>query len=115
MRKSKMEVLTSISSLPDCQGSMEELDTALLELRSSPCFPQGLRHLSSTTLARARDFILKQLVYALPLRYMHLSVLLTAAVETDLNDLGRTKIDSLSVYLENLMLKNKPMDLQYCT
>ncbi|KAF6170618.1 hypothetical protein GIB67_020180 [Kingdonia uniflora] len=73
---------------------------------------QGLRHLFSATLARAGDFVLKQLVHTLPLRDMHLSALLTAAVETDLNDLGRTKIDSLSVYLKNLMLKNKPMDLQ---
>ncbi|KAF6144458.1 hypothetical protein GIB67_024685 [Kingdonia uniflora] len=105
-------VLTSISSSHDYQGSMEELDAALLELRANPCFPQGLRHLSSATLARARDFVLKQLVHTLPLRDMHLSALLTAAVETDLNDLGKTKIDSLSVYLENLMLKNKPLDLQ---
>ncbi|KAF6170857.1 hypothetical protein GIB67_015809 [Kingdonia uniflora] len=36
-----LEVLTSISSSPGCQGSMEELDAALLELRANPCFPQN--------------------------------------------------------------------------
>ncbi|XWS47026.1 hypothetical protein CRYUN_Cryun14cG0118200 [Craigia yunnanensis] len=48
-------VFRRLSSLDVYQESIEELDTALFEMTSHPSFPQGLAHLSSATLRRARD------------------------------------------------------------
>lgn len=67
---------------------------------------QGLAHLSSATLRRARGFILEQFIQNLPLRETHLRAVLTAAVEMDLSDLSETQHDNLSAYLNKFTLQN---------
>ncbi|OVA02328.1 hypothetical protein BVC80_9099g128 [Macleaya cordata] len=99
-------VFKGLTITDDYQGSVVELDAALLEMTSNPYFPQGLRHLSSSTLARGRDFVLKHLIQTLQLRDEHLIAFLTATVEMDLDTLRRTEYDCLNVYLGKLMLKN---------
>lgn len=71
---------------------------------------QGLAQLSSTTLSRARNFVLEHLIHTLPLRDAHLRAFLTATIEMDLDELQRTENDSLNVYLDKLMLQNTPFD-----
>ncbi|KAK9082873.1 hypothetical protein Scep_029344 [Stephania cephalantha] len=102
-------VLTRLNSAEyadDYTDSVVELEAALLEMRSDPYFPQGIVHLSSSTLAKARDFILRHLIHTLPLGDAHLTALLTAIVEMDLEDLQRVEENYLCAYLEKLTLEN---------
>ncbi|XP_077229882.1 fanconi anemia group F protein (FANCF) isoform X2 [Tasmannia lanceolata] len=96
-------VFTLLQSSDNYHELMKELDAALLELTSNPLFPQGLAHLSSATLARARNFVLGHLLQNMPLRDEHLGSLLTATIEMDLDDLSKSGYDSLSVYIDKLM------------
>ncbi|GMJ00745.1 hypothetical protein like AT5G44010 [Hibiscus trionum] len=100
-------VFRRLSCLDVYQESVEELDAALFEMTSHPAFPQGLAHLSSATLRRARGFLSEHLLHNLPLRDSHLQALLTAIVETDLSDLSQTEHDCLNAYLNNLTLQNR--------
>ncbi|KAK9281985.1 hypothetical protein L1049_004895 [Liquidambar formosana] len=90
----------------DYQDSVKELDAALFEMTSNPSFPQGLAHMSSVTLARARDFVLAHLLHTLPLRNAHLRAFLLATIDMDLDELRETENDCLHVYLDKLMLLN---------
>ncbi|KAL3647703.1 hypothetical protein CASFOL_008671 [Castilleja foliolosa] len=89
------------------QDSVKELDAALYDLTSSPCFPQGLAPLSCTTLSSAKDLLLKHLIHTLPLRESHLKAVVTASVEMDFSKLKKIDNDCLDVYLEKLMRKNR--------
>ncbi|KAE8660403.1 hypothetical protein F3Y22_tig00116951pilonHSYRG00044 [Hibiscus syriacus] len=89
------------------QESIVELDAALIEMTSHPAFPQGLVHLSSATLRRARSFLLEHLLHNLPLRDSHLQAVLTAIIEIDLSDLSMTEHDCLNAYLNDLTLQNR--------
>ncbi|GLT41298.1 hypothetical protein SLA2020_153730 [Shorea laevis] len=99
-------VVTHLCNVDIYQDSVEELDAALFEMTSDPSFPQGLAHLSSATLRRARGFILEHFIQNLPLRETHLRAVLTAAIEMDLSDLSETQHDNLSAYLNKLTLQN---------
>ncbi|XP_022758504.1 uncharacterized protein LOC111305336 isoform X2 [Durio zibethinus] len=101
------KVFRRLSSLDVYQESIEELDAALFEMTSHPSFPQGLAHLSSATLIRARGFMLEHLLHNLPLRDSHLRAVLTAIIEMDLSDLSQTKHDCLNAYLNSLTLQNR--------
>lgn len=70
---------------------------------------QGLAHLSSATLRRARGFLLENLLCNLPLRDSHLRAVLTAIIEMDLNELLETEHDCLNAYLTNLTLQNRDL------
>ncbi|KAK8640221.1 hypothetical protein V6N13_007980 [Hibiscus sabdariffa] len=100
-------VLRRLSCLDAYQESIEELDAALFEMTSHPAFPQGLAHLSSATLRRARSFLSEHLLHNLPLRDSHLQAVLTTIVEMDLSDLSQTEHDCLNAYLNNLTLENR--------
>ncbi|XWS36480.1 hypothetical protein CRYUN_Cryun20dG0089100 [Craigia yunnanensis] len=100
-------VFRRLSSLDVYQESIEELDAALFEMTSHPSFPQGLAHLSSATLRRARGFLSEHLLHNLPLRDSHLRAVLTAIIEMDLSDLSETEHDCLNAYLNNLTLQNR--------
>ncbi|KAL7586834.1 hypothetical protein Lser_V15G39017 [Lactuca serriola] len=93
-------------SIDGNQDSMAELDAALSKLTSDPHFPQGLTHISSTTLGKARFFILEHFIRTLPMRDEHLKSVLKATIEMDLDELQRTETDYLDVYLDKLMLQN---------
>ncbi|KAI3449816.1 hypothetical protein Pfo_006481 [Paulownia fortunei] len=96
-------VSKDLTSSGDYQDSVKELDAALFELTSNPHFPQGLAHLSCTTLGRAREILLEHLIHTLPLRESHLKAIVTASVEMDFSKLKRIDNDCLNVYLEKLM------------
>lgn len=72
---------------------------------------QGLAHLSSSTLSRARDFVLRHLLQTLPLRDEHLTALVTATTEMDLDNLSKTEYDFLNVYIDKLMLQIASLNL----
>ncbi|XP_042495723.1 uncharacterized protein LOC122074819 isoform X2 [Macadamia integrifolia] len=74
-------------------------------------FEDGIANLSSANLSKAREFVLQHLFHALPLRDAHLSTLMTAAVEMDLNDLKEREYDCLNVYLDKLKLENTSLNL----
>lgn len=103
-------VISRLCCLDDQQDSLKELDVALSDMKASPHFPQGLEQLSSTTLGRARKFLLEHLIRALPLREAHLKALLTGTIEVDLDDIRRIESDPLNIYLDELMLKSATMD-----
>ncbi|CAK9162178.1 unnamed protein product [Ilex paraguariensis] len=86
----------------DYQDSIEEVDAALCKMTSNPYFPQGLAHLSSATLGRARNFISEHLICTLPLRETHLRAFLKSTIELDLDQLSRTESDCLHVYLQKM-------------
>ncbi|KAL4571951.1 hypothetical protein LXL04_018719 [Taraxacum kok-saghyz] len=88
------------------QESMDELNTALSKLTSDPHFPQGLTHISSTTLSKARFFILEHFIRTLPMRDEHLKSVLKATIEMDLDELQMKKTDYLDTYLNKLMIQN---------
>ncbi|XP_016745736.1 uncharacterized protein [Gossypium hirsutum] len=100
-------VFRRLSSLDVYQESIQELDAALSEMTSHPSFPQGLAHLSSVTLRRARSFLSEHLLHNLPLRDSHLRAVITAIVEMDLSDLSQTEHDCLNAYLNNLTLQSR--------
>ncbi|XVF21519.1 hypothetical protein REPUB_Repub12eG0096900 [Reevesia pubescens] len=100
-------VFRRLSSLDVYQESIEELDAALFDMTSHPSFPQGLAHLSSATLRRARGFLSEHLLHNLPLRDSHLRAVLTAIIEMDLCDLSQTEHDCLNAYLNSLTLQNR--------
>ncbi|XP_076905879.1 uncharacterized protein LOC143561780 isoform X2 [Bidens hawaiensis] len=89
------------------QDSVNELDAAISELTSNPHFPQGLTHLSSATLSKARFFILEHLIRALPMRDSHMKAVLKATIEFDLDELRRTEVNYLDVYMDKLKLQNE--------
>ncbi|CAL5353589.1 unnamed protein product [Camellia sinensis] len=99
-------VLRQLRCSDGYQDSVKELDAALSEITSNPLFPQGLAHLSSDTLHRARDFVLEHLIHTLPLRDTHLRDFTIATIEMDLDELWRTRNDFLNVYLNKLVLQN---------
>lgn len=99
-------VLRQLRCSDGYQDSVKELDAALSEITSNPFFPQGLAHLSSDTLHRARDFVLEHLIHTLPLRDTHLRDFTIATIEMDLDELRRTRNDFLNVYLNKLVLQN---------
>ncbi|KAF8394219.1 hypothetical protein HHK36_020426 [Tetracentron sinense] len=104
-------VFKGLSSSEYYQDSLKELDKSLLEMTSNPFFPQGLAHLSSTTLTRGRDFVLGHLIHTLHLRDAHLSAILKAIVEMDLDNLRTTEYDCLNAYLDKLKLQNTSLNL----
>ncbi|XP_057480485.1 uncharacterized protein LOC130767594 isoform X2 [Actinidia eriantha] len=103
-------VLKRLRCSDDYQDLEKQLDAALTELKSNTFFPQGLAHLSSVTLHRARDFVLEHLIRALPLRDTHLKAFMISAIEMDLDELRRTGNDCLDVYLNKLMMQNSSMN-----
>ncbi|XP_068653635.1 uncharacterized protein [Aristolochia californica] len=105
------DVLARLRNSDDYVQSLKELDEALLELRSHPHFPQGLSHLSSAILTRARDFILGHFLQSVHLGDAHVRALLSAAVEMDLNGLSETESDCLSAYTEKLSSQIKSLHL----
>ncbi|XP_058101476.1 uncharacterized protein LOC131245791 isoform X2 [Magnolia sinica] len=105
------DVFGRLCSLDDYQDSVKEFNSALLELKANPYFPQGLAHLSSATLTKARDFVLRHLLQPLRFRDAHLSALLTAAIETDLDELSKMGHDCLNVYIDKLMQQIKSLNL----
>ncbi|KAL3517731.1 hypothetical protein ACH5RR_020320 [Cinchona calisaya] len=96
-------VLKCLRSSDDYQDSLAELDAALSKLTSNTFFPQGLRHISATTLSNARDLTLKHLVHTLSLRDTHLRASVAALIEMDIDELRRISSDGLRLYLERLM------------
>ncbi|KAD3068545.1 hypothetical protein E3N88_36425 [Mikania micrantha] len=92
-------------SIDDNQDSVNELDAAISELKSNPYFPQGLKHLSSTTLSKARYFIQEHLIRTLPMRDSHIKAVLKATIEMDLDELKRTETNYLDVYIGKLKLQ----------
>ncbi|KAL7172646.1 hypothetical protein ACSBR2_032179 [Camellia fascicularis] len=103
-------VLRQLRCSDGYQDSVKELDAALSEITSNPFFPQGLAHLSSDTLHRARDFVLEHLIHTLPLRDTHLRDFTIATIEMDLDELRRTRNDFLNVYLNKLVLQNSSVN-----
>ncbi|KAL2540694.1 hypothetical protein Adt_01672 [Abeliophyllum distichum] len=95
-------VFKGLTRLDDHEDSIKEVDAALSELKSSQHFPQGLAHLSSATLSRAMDLILKRLIHTLPLRESNLRAIITAVIEMDFDELQRIDNNCLHVYLERL-------------
>ncbi|KAK6239022.1 hypothetical protein QUC31_004491 [Theobroma cacao] len=100
-------VFRRLRSLDVYRESLEELDAALFEMASHPSFPQGLAHLSSATLRRARGYMLEHLLHNLPLRDSHLKAILTSTIEMDLSALSETEHDCLNAYLNKLTLQNR--------
>ncbi|XP_008796367.1 uncharacterized protein LOC103711847 isoform X3 [Phoenix dactylifera] len=98
------DVLRHLHDSVDYEDSIKELDAALLHLTSSPNFPQGLAHMSSATLSKARDLILEHLVQTHPLEAAHITSLLTAIVELDIDNLTDTDNDGPNMYMDRLML-----------
>ncbi|XP_043720079.1 uncharacterized protein LOC122667741 isoform X2 [Telopea speciosissima] len=74
-------------------------------------FEDGITNLSSAILSKAREFVLRHLFHVIPLRDAHLSTLMAAAVEMDLNDLKEREYDYLNVYLDKLKLQNTSLNL----
>ncbi|XP_030935471.1 uncharacterized protein LOC115960658 isoform X1 [Quercus lobata] len=102
-------VFSRLSGSDAYQDSVEELDAALSEMTSDASFPQGLAHLSSTTLAKARGYVLEHLIHTLPLRVAHLREFLTAVIEMELDELLETEHDCLNAYLKKLTLQNRSL------
>ncbi|KAL8547901.1 hypothetical protein ACS0TY_007275 [Phlomoides rotata] len=105
-------VSKGLRSSGDYEDCVKELDAALHLLTLSPVFPQGLAHLSCTTLGRARDLVLEHLIHPLPLRDSHLNAIMSASIEMDLSEHKRIDNDVLDAYLEKLMtLPSKGLSL----
>ncbi|CDP03786.1 unnamed protein product [Coffea canephora] len=96
-------VLRSLRSSDDNQDSVAELDAALSQLTSNPCFPEGLRQLSCTTLSHARDLMVKHLVRSVPLTDAHLRASVAAVIGIDSHQFQSIGTDELHLYLERLM------------
>ncbi|CAN6486126.1 unnamed protein product [Victoria cruziana] len=97
------EVFRRIADSADYQDSVMDLDAAIGEITSNPSFPQGLAHLSSATLMKARDFIVEHFLNALPLSDAQLHALFSAVVELDIDGPGMTIQPELYVvYANNL-------------
>lgn len=104
------ETVFSRLSISDIyQDSVKELDAALSEMTSSASFPQGLAHLSSATLTKARGYVIQHLIHTVALRVAHLTHFLTAIIEMDLDELSETEHDSLNAYLNRLTLHNSSL------
>ncbi|KAM3683367.1 hypothetical protein ACJW31_12G142000 [Castanea mollissima] len=102
-------VFSRLSGSDAYQDSVEELDAALSEMTSDASFPQGLAHLSSATLSKARGYVLEHLIHTLPLRVAHLREFLTAVIEMELDELLETEHDCLNAYLKKLTLQNRSL------
>lgn len=100
-------VFSRLSSSDVYEESVEELDAALSEMTSNASFPQGLAHLSSATLTKARRYVLEHFIQTLPLRDVHLRAFLTAVIEMELDELSETEEHNcLNAYLNKLTLQN---------
>ncbi|KAI4331542.1 hypothetical protein MLD38_029727 [Melastoma candidum] len=75
---------------------MQALDGVISELTSMASFPQGLAHLSSTTLTKAIKLAVEQLLRGLPLRKEHLRAVVVTTAETDLCCISNAEDDILS-------------------
>ncbi|KAK2978143.1 hypothetical protein RJ640_029137 [Escallonia rubra] len=104
------DVFRSLSRYDDPLDAIKELDATILTMTSSPYFPQGLAHISSTTLSNARIFIMEHLIHTLPLSDTHLRSVIEATIETDFEELQRTESNCLRVYLDQLMLHSTSLD-----
>jgi len=71
---------------------------------------QGLAHLTSATLTKARGFVLEHFIQTLPLRDSHLRAFLTAVIEMELDELSETQHDCLNAYLNKLTLQNTSLN-----
>ncbi|CAI9107561.1 OLC1v1006939C1 [Oldenlandia corymbosa var. corymbosa] len=98
------DVLRCWKSSDDHQDPVAKLDLALLEINSSPSFPQGLQNLTSTSLSQARCLILSHLIHTLPLRDTHLRATIAAIVEVDFQELQSLSGDALHVYVDRFIL-----------
>ncbi|KAF3791900.1 hypothetical protein EJ110_NYTH13118 [Nymphaea thermarum] len=106
------EVFQRIADSADYQDSVTDLDAAIAEITSDPSFPQGLAHLSSATLMKARDFMVEHLLNALPLRDAQLHSLLSAVVELDINGPSMAKQpEPYVVYANKLALYENSRDM----
>nr|XP_043620219.1 uncharacterized protein LOC122592076 [Erigeron canadensis] len=94
-------------SIEGNQDYLDDVDTALSKLTSDPHFPQGLTHMSSATLSKARGFTIEHFISTLPMRDTHLKAVLKATIEMDLDELQRTETNYLDVYLDKLTLQNE--------
>lgn len=72
---------------------------------------QGLVHLTSTSLSRARDLVFECLVQSHIMGAKHLTSLLTAVIEMDVNDLNGTWNANSTVYMDILMLQMESVNL----
>ncbi|XP_044493558.1 uncharacterized protein LOC123216938 isoform X3 [Mangifera indica] len=104
-------VIRHLSSKDVYLDSFKELDATVNEMTANPSFPQGLSHLSCSTLSRARAFVSEYFIHALPLRDAHLSAFLRATVEMDLDELSKMVDDCFNMYLKKLMLLDSSLDL----
>ncbi|KAK1267490.1 hypothetical protein QJS04_geneDACA000048 [Acorus gramineus] len=104
------EVFRRLRDLNMYDESVKELDDALLKLTSNPHFPQGIKHISSSTLTRARSFILEHFIQTLPLNDGHLKAILTTIIEMDIDDLARKEHD-VGSYFDKLMVQITSLNL----
>ncbi|XP_064955488.1 uncharacterized protein LOC135607506 isoform X3 [Musa acuminata AAA Group] len=74
-------------------------------------FQDGLVHLTSTSLSRARDLVIECLVQSHIMGAKHLTSLLTAVIEMDVNDLNGTWNANSTVYTDILMLQMESLNL----
>ncbi|XP_018676734.2 uncharacterized protein LOC103972912 isoform X3 [Musa acuminata AAA Group] len=105
------DVFKHINDSCHFDNSMKELDAALRNLMSNPFCPQGLVHLTSTSLSRARDLVIECLVQSHIMGAKHLTSLLTAVIEMDVNDLNGTWNANSTVYTDILMLQMESLNL----
>ncbi|CAL9114501.1 unnamed protein product [Musa acuminata var. zebrina] len=105
------DVFKRINDSCHFDNSMKELDAALRNLMSNPFCPQGLVHLTSTSLSRARDLVIECLVQSHIMGAKHLTSLLTAVIEMDVNDLNGTWNANSTVYTDILMLQMESLNL----
>lgn len=82
---------------------------------TSNSFLQGLSHISSDALVRARGLVAEHMIHTLPLRDAHLKVLLIATVKMDLNAHLETAHDCLSRYINKLTLQYNSINSRDCT
>ncbi|CAL9749321.1 unnamed protein product [Musa acuminata subsp. burmannicoides] len=105
------DVFKRINDSCHFDNSMKELDAALRNLMSNPFCPQGLVHLTSTSLSRARDLVIECLVQSHIMGAKRLTSLLTAVIEMDVNDLNGTWNANSTVYTDILMLQMESLNL----
>lgn len=72
---------------------------------------QGLAHMSSATLSKAGDLILEHLLQTHPLEAAHITSLLMAIVELDIDNLTDNDNDGPNMYMDRLMLHLKSHNL----
>ncbi|KAJ8494199.1 hypothetical protein OPV22_015920 [Ensete ventricosum] len=105
------DVFKRINDSCHFDNSMKELDAALRNLMSNPFCPQGLVHLTSTSLSKARDLVIECLVQSHIMGAKHLTSLLTAVIEMDVTDLNGTWNANSTVFTDILMLQMESLNL----